>query len=499
MAVTRYYLRNTQTNGGTGGTVYDLLTAQGTGATLQSAAISGTSFTEVFRWQVGVPANVAPDTVIPVSVNISAVSASTLEVRWRIQRIDSSNVVQDSSGYSAAYNTTGTKTDNLSLSTTWNSGDRMALSMELRRVSGGGSRTVTISVNNANSFIDPDLVPVAQVLLPSLYTNNQTFYGSTVNPGAVTLLPVGYTNNQTFYDSTVTQSGGAQSLLPALYANNQTFYAASVAAEYFLQPTKYDSNQTFYDPTVTQVGGVQTLLPALYTNNQTFYAASVSADYSLLPARYDSGQTFYDPAVTTAYPVNPSFYSNAQTFYFPTVVAGAVDLSPSVFTNNQTFFNADVAQSTLLSPSLSVNQQIFYPPAVVVTVVDLQPELLVNSSVFFSPTVAEVVYTLTKAQALELYKVWLLHGLGQSPLVVNATTRSAGAIEQSVSQLGSTVTLTTVAAPTSFTADPGTMIEELSALHGLTADLVTTPTSRTAGTINQTFSSSGNTTTVTRQ
>ena len=43
------------------------------------------------------------------------------------------------------------------------------------------------------------------------------------------------------------------------------------------------------------------------------------------------------------------------------------------------------------------------------------------------------------------------------------------------------------------------MITELAALHGLTADLVVTGTQRTAGSIVQTISTSGTTTTVTRQ
>ena len=43
------------------------------------------------------------------------------------------------------------------------------------------------------------------------------------------------------------------------------------------------------------------------------------------------------------------------------------------------------------------------------------------------------------------------------------------------------------------------MLEELAALHGLTTQVVVTPTSRTAGSIVQAFTTTGKTTVVTRQ
>ncbi len=156
MAVLRHYLKNTQANPGAGGTTYDLSVTQGTSATLTSAGVSGTSFVPVFEWTVTLGTDV-PAASVPVSVNISAVSASTLEARWRVEHRSSSGSLIAASGYSAAYNSTGTKADSLTLDTTWAAGDRLVLVMELRRTGGGGSRTVTISVNNAASYADPDL------------------------------------------------------------------------------------------------------------------------------------------------------------------------------------------------------------------------------------------------------------------------------------------------------------------------------------------------------
>jgi hypothetical protein len=158
MAVTKYFLRNAQTNGGTGGTVYDLSATQGTNATL-SATVSVTNFAEVLRFQIDL-GNDLPETSIPFSVSINAISANS-QVQWRFQELDSSNNVVASSSYSSVETTTGVKTGTISFTNGWTAGNRLALSVEYRRSSGGGSRTLTLNVNNADSFVEPDLVAAA--------------------------------------------------------------------------------------------------------------------------------------------------------------------------------------------------------------------------------------------------------------------------------------------------------------------------------------------------
>jgi hypothetical protein len=160
LAVTRHYLRNTQTVSGTGGTVYDLSTTQGSPATLLSAAISNTTYTKIFEWRFAV-GTALPQASIDVSFNVNAVSASTLLYRWRLVRYNSSNVLQETSSYSGEFNTTGTNTATQSITATWASGDFLAIEVELRRNGGGGSRTITVSVNNTASYLDPDLVEPA--------------------------------------------------------------------------------------------------------------------------------------------------------------------------------------------------------------------------------------------------------------------------------------------------------------------------------------------------
>ena len=162
MAVVRHYLRDAQTVSGTGGTIYDLSTTVGTSATLTSAAVSATGFTNVFEFRVGIGSE-RPEASIPYSVEITAVSSEQLEYRWRFVQIRSGSVIADTA-YSTADNTTGTKTGTLSFSgATWASGDFLALEVELRRNGGGGSRDITLGVNRTTSYADPDLVLAAVV------------------------------------------------------------------------------------------------------------------------------------------------------------------------------------------------------------------------------------------------------------------------------------------------------------------------------------------------
>lgn len=154
LGTTRQFLRDTQTEQGTGGTVYDLSETQGTGATLAPSVNSGT-YVEAARWQRTV-GDAVTGTAFPTGLDVSAISASA-DYRWRVQRLNSAGVVQASSAYSSIRATTGTWTQTLLLDTTWAAGDILALSLELRRSSGGGSRSITVNVQDADSYLDAEL------------------------------------------------------------------------------------------------------------------------------------------------------------------------------------------------------------------------------------------------------------------------------------------------------------------------------------------------------
>jgi hypothetical protein len=80
-----------------------------------------------------------------------------MEWQAKVQRVDSSNVVQAESDILGPFNTAGIETGTLTLSTTWAVGDRLAVAVELRKVSGGGNRSFTLNVNDADSFVDADI------------------------------------------------------------------------------------------------------------------------------------------------------------------------------------------------------------------------------------------------------------------------------------------------------------------------------------------------------
>ena len=380
----------------------------------------------------------------------------------------------------------------------------------------GGVQDLTPALfTNAQAFYAPT-VATSYTLTPALFTNTQTFYAPTVVT-SYTLTPALFTNTQAFYAPTVIQAGGPQDLTPALFTNDQTFYAPTVATSYTLTPALFTNTQTFYTPTVATS---YTLTPALFTNDQTFYAPTVATSYTLTPALFTNDQTFYAPTVAASYTLTPALFTNDQTFYAPTVSQGAAQLTPDLFTNTQTFYTPVVTQGGTLqiAPALFTNTQAFYAPTVATSYTltpalftntqafyaptahssrTLTPALFTNTQTFFAPTVELESYLVTKAQALKLYKVWLLHGLGTA-LTVESTERSAGGVVQSVTQAGDQITIDTTAAPTSVGTDLGIMIDELSLLHGLDAPLVVTSATRVAGGISQSIAATGGVTTVTR-
>lgn len=217
-------------------------------------------------------------------------------------------------------------------------------------------------------------------------------------------------------------------------------------------------------------------------------------------ASFDSG-AFDSGAFDTAggAVLTPARFDNANAFYSATVAPGAVTLTPDRYDNDNAFYSATVTLGgTTLLPARYDNANAFYSATVTPGAVTLTPARYNNANAFYSPTVAKSIYEITPTQANLLYRIYLLHGL-QSPLVVDPISRVAGAMEQQVSEAAGVVTVATVSVPSLLGADPGTMIEELAALHGLTDDLVVSATQRTAGSIVQAITQVGNVTTVTRQ
>ncbi len=395
------------------------------------------------------------------------------------------------------------------------------------------SYTLTPALYTNNQTFFSPTVATTYELTPARYDNNQTFYSPTV-AATYTLTPALYSNAQTFYDPAVTTT---VTLAPNLYSNGQTFYSATVSqGAVVLAPDLYTNTQTFFSPVVstggalvapdlytntsvfysaTVVAGAVTLTPALYTNGQTFYAPSVAqGGVTLAPDLYTNTQTFFEPTVAQgAATLSPALYTNTSEFFSPTVARGAVTVAPELHTNTSQFFAAAVAASNQISfdeyvdpgyvtpgyvSPIGFNSQQFFAPTVAPGAIVLTPPLVTNGQTFYAPFIGTGTFNITALQAKLLYEIYLLHGLA-APLVVGPTSRVAGDVSQTVADNNGTVTVTTTAQPLAAEVEPGLMIEELAALHGLTAPLVVSAATRTAGSISQVFGTAGNATTVTRQ
>jgi hypothetical protein len=150
----RVYLRNSQSNPGTGGIVRDLLPTQGSAGTVSSNNTSSTTFSERLAFTIDHAdlTNAVGGSTFNVSVNVTARSSSMLSARFRLQRTNNSGAVQASSEYSDAFNSIGIRTAAFTLPQDWGPGDRLRLSVEVRSTL-GSNRNITVSTGNANSWI----------------------------------------------------------------------------------------------------------------------------------------------------------------------------------------------------------------------------------------------------------------------------------------------------------------------------------------------------------
>jgi hypothetical protein len=90
------------------------------------------------------------------------------EMRLKLQRRNSSGVMQSESSYGTTRSATGTYSDNITWdSGTWAANDQLALVWEHRRPSGTGNKTGTIDANGA-SYVDAVLPPT--VVIPGVVT-----------------------------------------------------------------------------------------------------------------------------------------------------------------------------------------------------------------------------------------------------------------------------------------------------------------------------------------
>jgi hypothetical protein len=155
--VQRLYLRDTQTNTGTGTFVRDLLEVQGSAGTVTSEGTNSTDFSERFAFTIdnGMLSEPMGAGAFLISVNVTAVSSTDARYRFVVKHLDASGNEIEVSPPTAELNGTGIRLVPLLLSTeNWAATDRLVLGVEVRRAtSGSGGRTISIATGNANSWL----------------------------------------------------------------------------------------------------------------------------------------------------------------------------------------------------------------------------------------------------------------------------------------------------------------------------------------------------------
>ena len=219
--------------------------------------------------------------------------------------------------------------------------------------------------------------------------NNLNVIFTAAPSGAQTLTPSLFTNTNTFYLTTITQTGPPQSLLPSLYSNVNTFYEATVTASNTLAPDRYDNTNVFYAATVAASNAIA---PARYDNTNVFYAATVTAtgaDQSLTPSLFTNTQVFYSPVATGYNNLLPTL-KDSDNFIYAVSITATNNLAASLFTNTQVFYSPVATTLNTLSPPMFADSDFVFPPTVTAigATQNLSASLFTNVSVIFAPTVS---------------------------------------------------------------------------------------------------------------
>ena len=162
--MSKYFLNDSSAEScADGATGFDMTTTQGTPTTQITGNVSTDGvFTEEQTYDVTVGAGgISGD--YDISLDVNNVSAAVL-TRFRLQRLNSSCAVQESSSYSSEFLNTGTHTETISFSPTWAAGDVLRLSIEIaRQIGAHGNKNITVDQNDTLSFVDDLQVSASNV------------------------------------------------------------------------------------------------------------------------------------------------------------------------------------------------------------------------------------------------------------------------------------------------------------------------------------------------
>lgn len=231
------------------------------------------------------------------------------------------------------------------------SGTNTTASLATRSVTANGSTsystsgTSDIDVTSASGLIIAFKVASGgggQSITGSLFTNTNSFYGSTVGRGAVNISGALYSDADTFYAATL---GKTYAITGSRFDNSAQFYAATVApGTVTISGALFTDGDTFYAATVGR--GAVNIAGSLYTDPDSFYAASVGqagAPQNIDGALFSNANAFYGSSVSASYTVSGALYSDADAFYAATV-STSYAISGALYTDADTFFAASISQ-----------------------------------------------------------------------------------------------------------------------------------------------------------
>lgn len=150
---------NVQTTCDVGGSRnQDLDTTQGTGATVTSSNTQNVAFAEKLTFDIDVSGDGPITGTQSISLDVSGVTAD-LEYRFRARFIDDGTcIATDSTTYSSTFSTAGIRTHSASL-TFDGFAERLRISVEVRKTGGHGNQSITVNVNDVDSFINAPFAP----------------------------------------------------------------------------------------------------------------------------------------------------------------------------------------------------------------------------------------------------------------------------------------------------------------------------------------------------
>lgn len=187
-------------------------------------------------------------------------------------------------------------------------------------------------------------------LLPTLFTNNNTFYDDEAGFNLDAEL---FTNENVIYGSQIDFNINAD-----IYNNTNEFYAESIA--FSIKPSRYNNTNAFYGAEIDV-----NINAGLFTNNNSFYTQLLKNTNAVSVDKFDNNQTFYAVDVELG-PAPQSLvasrFNNTNAFYDVTIEQGPgmEYLAPALFVNNNEFFYNQVTSKKNLNAGYWANNNVFY-------------------------------------------------------------------------------------------------------------------------------------------